>query len=313
MSVNWLKYKVKLAPVLEELFSAELAQTPYTLGWIEPGIELIRTDNGYAYREKADVPLTVYLFEQLTGEEESHVLRLQQYLQQHWGEQASLAHVELMSEADESWREQFVPVQVGEWLIAPSWCAEAAQADDPRVLWIDPGAAFGTGYHETTQDILQMLQALPLTGKRVLDIGAGSGILSVFCAKNGAAWPVYAVDIDPSAARQIAHNGSLNGLPQAAVEVVLGDPREAEVQARLPHEVDLILINIGADEDVAMLPIVLRCLAADGLVILSGIVSWSRERVKKAYRKAGFCQFWERTSGEWVTLAVRMCDNGTKE
>ncbi|UFJ39136.1 50S ribosomal protein L11 methyltransferase [Brevibacillus humidisoli] len=311
LSAYWLKYTLQLDPKLEESFAEELASSPYTLGWMEPGIDVIRTDNGYDYRERDDVPLTAYLFEPLTDGQEERVEQLQHVLEK-WAGQVTLLKVEKVREEHESWQQQFEPVQVGEWHIAPSWSGEGVVEDLSRVLWIDPGAAFGTGYHGTTQDILYLLQELPLTDKRVLDIGSGSGILSIFCAKNGASWPVYAIDINPAAADQIDHNCSLNHLPKQAVQVVIGDPLEPAAAEQLPRDADLILINIGAEEDVAMLPVVLRSLAWGGTVILSGIVEWSREMVEQAYREAGFSPIAERISGEWVTLVTRLCDNEKK-
>ncbi|NGQ94423.1 methyltransferase [Brevibacillus sp. SYP-B805] len=276
--------------------------SPYTLGWTEPYIDVLVTENGYDYREIEERPVVAYLFEPLTETPPVHEARLRSFLAG-WGEGVRLIAAETVAEENESWKEAYTPIQVGGWTIAPSWTPSEQLADKQHVLWIDPGAAFGTGYHGTTQDILLLLQEMDVTGKRVLDIGAGSGILSIFCALQGAATPVHAIDINPQSRSEIGQNLAHNRLPDTAVAVIIGDPLvDGDL---LPGQADLILINIGGGEAIAMLPLVERTLAPGGCVILSGIVEWIRPKVEKAYGRAGFTVAAEKQSGEWVTLQMR--------
>lgn len=308
MSTMWLKYIVVIAQEIEEEFSYSLLESTYTLGWTEPQIEVILTDNGYDYATKIDKPYLGYVFEPLTGTEEEAVAGIRQFLTQ-WGEQAAFHSYELVEEENESWKDEFQSVTVDDWTIAPSWTSDDEHAEDKNILWIDPGAAFGTGYHGTTQDIIRFLQKMNLTNQRVLDIGAGSGILSILCVKLGAACPVYAIDINPEADWQINQNLQLNQLSPETVQIIIGDPLSDEESIVLPKEVDLVMVNIGGDEDVAMLPVVLNSLRQGGIAILSGIVTWNREKVEQAYRDAGFVLLDEKTSDEWVTLVTRLCEN----
>jgi ribosomal protein L11 methyltransferase len=304
MESMWLKYTLLVERETEDLFVAEALTSPYTLGWVEPQIEVLTTENGYDYAENAEGPVVAYLFEPMQDEEEIHLDRLKNYIAR-WDDKVSLREVETVAEENDSWKEEFREVQVGEWWIAPTWTEPEALAHAKHILWIDPGAAFGTGYHVTTQDVLFMLQEMSLTGKRVLDIGAGSGILSLYCALNGAAQPVCAVDINPQSEYQVHVNAANNHLPESSVQIVIGDAADATVASQFPPEVDLILVNIGGDEDVAMCSLVANRLAPDGDVILSGIVEWNRDKVLATYEHAGFRKQSERQSDEWITILLK--------
>ncbi len=303
MEGNWLKYTLRVAAELEEEFVADVLESTYTLGWIEPQIEVLVTENGYDYEEKSELPVIAYLFEPMTDSEDQHVERLHGFLAR-WDGRVSLQQTEQVKEENESWKEEFREVQVGDWLIAPTWTPEEALEGAGNILWIDPGAAFGTGYHGTTQDILLFMQQMDLKDLQVVDIGAGSGILSIFAVMRGAKRPVCAVDINPQTEYQVGVNLANNGLPESAVQVVIGDAADAEIRERLPKEADLILLNIGGDEDIAMLPVVQDLLVPGGTVILSGIVEWIKEKVLAAYEPAGFSLLEERQSDEWVTLLL---------
>lgn len=304
METTWLKYTLQVEKEREEEFVAAVLDSPYTLGWVEPQIKVLTTDNGYDYAENSSAPVIAYLFEPLARNKEAHLRSLEAYLQQ-WNGAVTLQEAEQVAEEHDSWKEAFREVRVGDWWVAPTWTEPEVLAGAKQVLWIDPGAAFGTGYHGTTQDLLLILQELSLEGKRVLDLGAGSGILSLFCVLSGAAQPVWAVDINPHSEWQIQVNAANNYVPETAVQIVIGDALAPSVRALLPEQVDLVLLNIGGDEDVAMLPLVKERLVANGLVLLSGIVEWNREMVLAAYQQAGFTLLEERRSAEWVTLVMR--------
>ncbi|WP_103105796.1 50S ribosomal protein L11 methyltransferase [Brevibacillus reuszeri] len=304
MESMWLKYTLLVEPDIEDLFVAEVLTSPYTLGWIEPQIEVLTTENGYDYAENTDGPVVGYLFEPEHDSEEEHIARLKDYLTR-WGSKVTVKEVELVPEENDSWKEEFREVQIGNWWVAPTWTDPALLEKAEHVLWIDPGAAFGTGYHGTTQDMLLFLQELELTDKTVIDIGAGSGILTLYCALNGAKQPVWAVDINSQSEYQVRVNASNNHLQQEAVQVVIGDAQQPAVADQLPKQADLILVNIGGDENIAMLPVISERISPEGLVIMSGIVDWNREAVLAAYDEAGFTAAGERHSDEWVTILMK--------
>lgn len=304
MESMWLKYTLLVEPEIEDLFVAEVLTSSYTLGWIEPQIEVLTTENGYDYAENTEGPLVGYLFEPQHDREEEHVSRLKTYIQR-WNGQVTIKEVELVAEENDSWKEEFREVKIGDWWVAPTWTDPAALESARHILWIDPGAAFGTGYHGTTQDILLFLQEMDLEGKRVIDVGAGSGILSLYCALNGAKHPVWAVDINPQSEYQVLVNATNNDLPDHAVQVVIGDASEDAVKSQLPDQADVILVNIGGDENVAMLPMITERMAPEGTLILSGIVEWNREAVIATFEQAGFQVEKESQQDEWVTVVLK--------
>lgn len=307
MASMWMKYTLALSEEVEEIFTAALLESTYTLGWTEPQIEVIVTDNGYDFAKQLEKPLLGYVFEPLQESEERAVEVFRHYLSR-WDNQVRLLAHELVEEENESWKDEFQPVTVGEWIVAPSWTPQDELPDSAQVMWIDPGAAFGTGYHVTTQDIIAYLQGMDLKDQSVLDIGAGSGILSLFCVKLGAATPVYAVDINPESDWQIHQNLLLNQVPSEAVHVIITDPIAQDAEP-LPQGVDLVMVNIGGDEDIMMLPVVKSSLRIGGTAILSGIVTWNKDKVIQAYAEAGFKLVSEKTSNEWVTLVTELCEN----
>lgn len=307
MSQYWLKYTISLPADKEEAFTYDLLDSTYTLGWTEPQIELITTENGYDYQEQAEQPVTAYVFEPMAEEPGVLTDRMETYLKK-WGTSFQLVSVVQVEEENESWMEAFEPVQIGEWTVAPSWAVESISADQKNILWIDPGAAFGTGYHATTQDMLLFLQELPLAGKRVIDVGAGSGILSIYCLKQNAHQPVYALDINPESEYEIKQNLAHNQMEETSIQVVIGDATSPEMIEKVPQKADLILVNIGGDEDVAMLPLVQKLLEPGGSVIFSGLVEWNRESVSQAMASEGFSIIAKRQTEEWVTLLAKQVE-----
>ncbi|WP_068792027.1 50S ribosomal protein L11 methyltransferase [Brevibacillus laterosporus] len=311
MTKYWMKYTLSLPGELEEIFSYTIIETEYTLGWIEPQVEVITTNNGYDYAELTEKPMTAYLFEPLSTTEQEQTARLQRYLDQ-WEGRIKITATEQVEEENESWKDEFTSVQVEDWLIAPSWEDAQVLEQAEHVLYIDPGAAFGTGYHGTTQDILRFLQESELAGKTILDVGAGSGILSIFSLLNGAAYPVYAADINPETDYQLKQNLALNQLSDQSVKVLIGDASVDDHLLSLEKYFDFIFINIGGEEVIQMLPLVKRTFKPTGRLLLSGIVEWILPKVVEAYEQAGFYVMEQKQSEEWVTLLLELCDNKGK-
>jgi ribosomal protein L11 methyltransferase len=198
----------------------------------------------------------------------------------------------------EAWKAYFRPIRVGRSLvIKPSWETLAA-TDGDRVIELDPGMAFGTGAHPTTQLCLTLLEERVAPGDRVLDLGTGSGILALAAARLGAR-EVLALDLDPIAVAAARENVSANGLA-ALVRV-----EEGGVEAASDPSYDLVVANILADVIRDLAPALARLVRPGGLLIASGIIAERAADVTAALRAAGFDPEEERAQEEWRALVGR--------
>ncbi|HUQ17571.1 MAG TPA: 50S ribosomal protein L11 methyltransferase [Candidatus Saccharimonadales bacterium] len=189
----------------------------------------------------------------------------------------------------ESWKASFTPLRIGRFLVRPTW--SDADPGDAIVLELDPGMAFGTGLHPTTQQCLRALSVLDIMGKTVADIGTGSAILAIAAAKRGAA-SVVAVDIDPVSMRAATENVARN-----RVAVTVGRGSAAEVPGR--H--DLVLANIVAPVLQQIAPDLARCTAAGGLLVTAGIIAAAEDETVAAFEAAGFRSAGREQDGDWVS------------
>ena len=200
----------------------------------------------------------------------------------------------------ESWKQYYKPVPLGKVTIVPAW--EKYEAKDGEVIIkMDPGMAFGTGTHETTRLVIRLMQDEDLSGKRLLDVGTGSGILSICASKLGAK-SCNAYDIDPVAVKVARENAIADGCDNITVGV-----------SDLLHGVDLsggkynfCVANIVADIIIRMLPDV-RSYVVDGApMILSGIIGERADEVREAALANGFTVEKEIKENDWVGMLVRI-------
>ncbi|MFC4618042.1 50S ribosomal protein L11 methyltransferase [Camelliibacillus cellulosilyticus] len=199
----------------------------------------------------------------------------------------------------EAWKQYYKPVHVTDRLtIAPTWEAYQPQQADEQVIELDPGMAFGTGTHPTTVLSLQALEKYLQPGMRVLDVGTGSGILSIASAKLGAA-SVLGVDLDDVAVQVAEQNVALNQV-QNRVEI-----RRNNLVNDLSGPYDIIVANILAEIIVRFLNDVPDRLAPNGRFIASGIIENKREWVRENIRKAGLEIVETMKNEHWITLVTR--------
>ncbi len=198
-----------------------------------------------------------------------------------------------------NWKQYFKPQKIGEKLvICPSW--ESVSAPQGRaVLSIDPGMAFGTGGHDTTRLVLQTLEQYVTPGCDFLDIGCGSGILSIAACLLGAG-SALGVDIDALAVKTARENGERNGLTAPRYRIVQGDLAE-QVTGQYP----VIAANIVADAIIALSPDVPPLLAPGGVYITSGIIDSREQEVLEALEQCGFDIVERRENRGWVCLVAK--------
>ncbi len=202
-----------------------------------------------------------------------------------------------------NWKAYYKPIEIGErLLICPSW--EEAQKTDRVVLRIDPGMAFGTGSHQTTRLCLRLIEKHVRQGISMLDVGCGSGILSVAALLLGAESAV-AVDVDPIANTIAMENAGINGVGQA-YRVIIGNVIEDEgTKAAIAGAYDLIAANIVASVIIPLTPMIPSMLKDTGIYISSGIIIDRLEDVKRAIIENGFEIVDLLTEGDWAAVASR--------
>jgi len=199
---------------------------------------------------------------------------------------------------ENNWREHYVPIEIGEKLvIVPEW--EDAPEGGRIPVRLDPGLIFGTGSHATTRMCLEFLDALPLAGARVLDLGCGSGILGIAALCLGAA-SVTGCDIDPKSPDVACANAALNGFAGEIFRILAGDViKDTALRRELGDGYDIVLCNIVSDVIIPLAEYIPAFLKPGGVVITSGIIEGREDEVAAALQKAGLSIIESRASEDW--------------
>ena len=186
---------------------------------------------------------------------------------------------------------------LGTYVIAPPWFAD--RYDAARTIIVEPGMAFGTGEHETTRGVLRLLPDVLHRGDVVADLGAGSAVLAIAAAKGGAS-KVIAIELDEDAMSNAEENLERNGVA-SIVHLLCGD---AAVLLPFFAPVRVVLANIISSVHVEMLPVVADCLAADGIVIISGILQIERDEMLRHLGATGWRVLADDSEGEWWSATI---------
>jgi len=192
----------------------------------------------------------------------------------------------------ESWKAEFVPIRIGAFVVRPTWSEPTVDAVE---LVLDPGMAFGTGLHPTTQQCLEALSTLQLAGKSVLDVGTGSGILAIAAAKRGAS-PVVAVDTDTLAVDAARENAVANGV---AIPVGVGSA------ADVPGRFEVVIANIVSPILQRIAPHLAARLAGGGTLLLAGISAQAEAATREAFSHVRLEVLDRNERDDWVALALR--------
>lgn len=205
-----------------------------------------------------------------------------------------------------NWKEYFHQFYVDDILIVPSWEEVKNEDKDKMILHIDPGTAFGTGMHETTQLVIRQLKKYVKKDTVLLDVGTGSGILGIVALKLGAKH-VTGTDLDPCAVSAVAENKEANDIPDEKFQMMIGNIIDDKtVQDQVGYEAyDIVAANILADVLVPLTPVVVNQMKKDGYYITSGILDVKEEVVCEAVKKAGLTLVEVTRQGEWVCVTAR--------
>lgn len=313
--MKWNKYRLKTTTEAEDIISCALAELGIGGVEIEDNIPLstrekeqmfvdilpeIGKDDGTAY-------LSFYLEEQEAGLLEAvrnELKQLSEYLDvgECTIEESQTEDIDWVN----NWKQYFHQFYIDDILITPSWESVKSEDEGKMVIHMDPGTAFGTGMHETTQLCIRQIRAYASGRENVLDVGCGSGILGMLALKFGA-HAVTGTDLDPCAIEATHENMKRNGISESRYRVMTGNLiDDKEVQNRVGEELyEIAVANILADVLVPLTPVIKKCLKPGGIYITSGIISEKEELVVRTVREAGLTVCEISRQGEWVAVTAQ--------
>lgn len=205
-----------------------------------------------------------------------------------------------------NWKEYFHQFYVDDILIVPSWEEIKEEDKNKMILHIDPGTAFGTGMHETTQLVIRQLKKYVTKDTMLLDVGTGSGILGIVALKLGARH-VIGTDLDPCAVPAVEDNKEANQIPEEDFELLIGNIIDDKaVQDQVGYEkYDIVAANILADVLLPLTPVIVNHMKKGAYYITSGILDVKEDVVVNAVKEAGLTLVEVTRQGEWVSVTAR--------
>lgn len=207
---------------------------------------------------------------------------------------------------EESWKENYPPQEIGaDLVVLPCWLARDYEGSRKQVI-LDPGLTFGTGAHPSTQMVMEAMEQAVFPGARCLDLGSGSGILSITALRLGAEQAV-GVDIDPKAEDIARENAGYNGFSSPEFTALTGNvTADKELMERLAAESwDVVLVNIVADVIIGLAPVLPLFMRENTKLICSGILDTRLEDVKNALEDAGITVEQTRAKEDWRCICAR--------
>jgi len=205
-----------------------------------------------------------------------------------------------------NWKQYFHQFYIDDLLVIPSWEEVKPEDAGRKILHIDPGTAFGTGMHETTQLCIRQIRKYLTKDTVLLDVGTGSGILGILALMYGGK-RVVGTDLDPCAAPAVEENLAANHIPAENFELLTGNIiTEKEVQDKVGYECyDIVAANILAEVLLPLTPVIVNQLKPGGIYITSGIIDNKEEAVRDAVKKAGLNILEVTYQGEWVCVTAK--------
>lgn len=315
--MKWNKFRLKTTTEAEDIVSSMLMDLGIQGVEIEDKIPLTQSDKEQMFvdilpQTEADDGVA-YLSFYLEPEEDKE--KILSDVRKELEEMSAYVNVgECLIEESETedvdwvnnWKQYFHQFYVDDVLIIPSWEEVKPEDEDKMIIHIDPGTAFGTGMHETTQLCIRQIRKYVTENTKILDVGCGSGILGMLALKFGAKYSV-GTDLDPCAIDATHENMEVNGISKDRYEVMIGNIiDDKEVQDKVGYECyDIVTANILADVLVALTPVVVNQIKKGGIYITSGIIDDKEETVVEAVKKAGLEVLDITYQGEWVCVTAR--------
>lgn len=315
--MKWNKFRLKTTTAAEEIVSSSLMDLGIQGVEIEDKIPLTQRDKEQMFvdilpeteEDDGTAYLTFYLEEE--DDKEEMLARVREELRE-LSAFVDVGEVSIEESQTEdvdwvnNWKQYFHQFTVDDVLIIPSWEDVKPEDENKMIIHIDPGTAFGTGMHETTQLCIRQLKKYVQPGCRVLDVGCGSGILGMLALKFGAGYSV-GTDLDPCAIDATHENMAVNGISREQYEVMIGNIiDDTKIQDQVGYGCyDIVAANILADVLVPLTPVIQAQLKSGGIYITSGIIDDKEETVVEAVKAAGMELLEVHHQGEWVSVTAR--------
>ena len=315
--MKWNQFRLKTTTEAEDIVSSMLADLGIEGVQIEDKIPLTQSDKEQMFVDiLPDMPeddgcayLTFYLDEEVYKHE--MLLKVRQELEEMRSylnvgdctiEESQTEDVDWVN----NWKQYFHQFYIDDILVIPSWENVEAKDSDKMVIHIDPGTAFGTGMHETTQLCIRQLKKYVTPDTEMLDVGTGSGILGIVALKLGAKH-VLGTDLDPCAVPAVAENKEANQIVDETFDMVIGniiDDKAIQDQAGY-EKYDIVTANILADVLIPLTPVIVNQMKKGAYYITSGILDVKEEVVVEAVKAAGLTVVEVTHQGEWVSITAR--------
>ena len=315
--MKWNQFRLKTTTEAEDIVSSMLADLGIEGVQIEDKIPLTQSDKEQMFVDiLPDIPeddgcayLTFYLDEDVDKQE--LLLKVRQELEEMRSylnvgectiEESQTEDVDWVN----NWKQYFHQFYIDDILVIPSWEKVKPEDSDKMVIHIDPGTAFGTGMHETTQLCIRALKKYVTSETEILDVGCGSGILGMLALKFGAKHSL-GTDLDPCAIDATHENMEVNGIRKDQYEVMIGNIIDDKaVQDAVGYEkYDIVAANILADVLVPLTPVIIHQMKKGGIYITSGIIEDKEDVVVEAVKEAGLEVLEVNHQGEWVSVTAR--------
>ena len=316
--MRWNKYTLTTTAEAEDMISSMM---------MEAGIEGIEIEDKVPLSESDKSKMFVDILPE--GPADDGVARISFYLEpdqdnaailaaveegleeiRSWGVDVGTGTIEASQTEDKdwinNWKQYFHQFYVDDILIKPSWEEVKPEDREKLLIQIDPGTAFGTGMHETTQLCIRQIKKYVKPDTVLLDVGTGSGILSIAALKLGAKF-ACGTDLDPCAITAVKENMEVNGVEEDKYTVMLGNIIDDKaVQEAVGYEkYDMVVANILAEVLVPLTPVILAQMKPGALYITSGIIDDKEETVVKAVKAVGLEVLEVNHQGEWVSVTAR--------
>lgn len=314
--MKWDKYTIDTTTEAEDFISMMLSENGIEGIEIEDNVPLTKEETGEMFIDfppelPPDEGKSKVSFYLEAGEDHTETLKAVRIGLEQLRSMVEIGSGDITSSQTEdidwinNWKQFFQSFYIDDILIKPTWELLKEEDKNKFLIEIDPGISFGTGKHETTQLCIRQIRKYLKEGERVLDVGCGSGILSIAALKLGAGSAV-GTDVDGDCITSTHENMTVNHLAENSGEFYVGNLIDDKVfQEKIGTGYDLVVANILADIIIPMAPALYQCTKEQGVLITSGIIDFKENEVKEALEQAGFEILEVNHQGEWVNVTAR--------